>query len=172
VNPLTALMAEAGPGQTFIVQCLGFAVLVIVIVKLALPQLGKILGARTSGIEQTFTKLDQDTKAAAARLAELKEKLAHLNEESKRRLDAALADAEKTKTQLMSEANAQVQAAFAKSKNEIQIERDKAVLELRHEATSLTLAAAEHLVQATMSDPIHEKIVDKYLTQLDSVKKS
>ena len=53
-----------------------------------------------------------------------------------------------------------------------QIERDKAVLELREEATSLTLRAAEHLVQSTMNDPIHEKIVDKYLAQLDTVKKS
>jgi F-type H+-transporting ATPase subunit b len=162
----------ASAGQTFIVQVLGFAVLVGVIVKLALPQLGKILGARTSGIEQTFTKIDQDTKAVTARLAELKEKLAHLNEESRRRLDAALADAEKTKAQLMADANAQVQAAFAKSKNEIQIERDKAILELRHEATSLTLQAADHLVQSTMSEPIHGKMVDKYLHQLDAVRKS
>ena len=171
MNP-AMLMAAAGPGQTFIVQCLGFVVLVVVIVKLALPQLGKILGARTQGIEETFKKIDQDTQETSKRLAEIKDKLANLTKESQRRLDAALADAEKTKAQVLSEANAQVQAAFAKAKNEIAIERDKAVLELRQEATSLTLQAAEHLVQTTMTDPIHERIVDKYLTQLDSVKKS
>jgi len=171
VNPVT-LMAAISPGQTFIVQCLGFLVLVVVIVKLALPPLGKILGARSKGIEETFRKIDEDTKETAKRLAEIKDRLAHLTEESKRRQDAALADAEKTKAQLLSDANAQVQAAFAKAKNEIAIERDKAVLELRHEATSLTLQAADHLVQTTMSDPIHEKIVDTYLTQLDSVKKT
>ena len=47
MNPLM-MLAAAGPGQTFIVQCLGFAVLVFVIVKLALPPLGKILAARTT----------------------------------------------------------------------------------------------------------------------------
>jgi F-type H+-transporting ATPase subunit b len=171
VNP-AMLMAAAGPGQMFIVQCLGFAVLVIVIVKLALPPLGKILAGRTKEIEETFKKIDQDTLETSKRLAEIKDKLAHLTEESKRRMDASLADVEKTKAQLLSDANAQVLSAFAKAKSEIVIERDKAVLELRHEATSLTLQAADHLVQTTMSDAIHEKIVGTYLTQLDAVKKT
>src|SRR4051812_27452324 len=110
---MTALLAEAGPGEKFIVQCLGFAVLVVVLVKLAFPALGKILGARTSEIDQTFQKIDQDTKAATARVAELKEKLSHLAEESKKRLDATLADAERTKSQILTDAKAQVEAAFA-----------------------------------------------------------
>jgi len=167
-----AMMAAISPGQIFFVQLLGFVILIGVLAKLAVPVLGKILGARTQEIEETFKKIDQDTQETSKRLTEMKDKLAHLTQESQRRLDAALADAEKTKAQLLSEAAAQVQAAFAKVKNEIQIERDKAVLELRQEATSLTLEAAEHLVQSTMSDPIHERIVDKYLTQLDSVKKT
>ncbi|HLY10266.1 MAG TPA: ATP synthase F0 subunit B [Planctomycetota bacterium] len=171
MQPLT-MMAAISPGQVFFVQVLGFVILVGVLVKLAVPVLGKVLGARTQGIEETFRKIDQDTQETSKRLADMKDKLARLTQESQRRLDAALADAEKTKAQLLSEASAQVQAAFAKVKTEIQIERDKAVLELRQEATSLTLQAADHLVQATMNDPIHEKIVATYLTQLDSVKKS
>jgi len=170
VHPLT-MMAAISPGQAFFVQVLGFVILVGVLAKLAVPVLVKILRARAQEIEETLRKIDQDTQEMTNRLAEIKERLANLSRESQRRLDAALADAEKTKAQLMSEANAQVQAAFAKVKNEIQIERDKAVLELRQEVTSLTLRAADHLVQTTMNDPIHEKIVDTYLTQLDAVKK-
>jgi ATP synthase F0 subunit b len=171
VNPLM-MLASAGPGQTFIVQCLGFAVLVIVIGKLALPPLGKILTARTKEIEETFTKIDQDTQETSKRLAKIKDKLAHLTEESKRRLDEALADAMKTKAQLTTESINQVQAAFLKATAEIEIEREKAVLVLRQEATALTLQAAEHLVQTAMSDPIHENLVEQYLTQLDAVKKT
>ncbi|HZE97712.1 MAG TPA: ATP synthase F0 subunit B [Planctomycetota bacterium] len=165
------LMAEAGPGQIFIVQCLGFAVLVFVLVKLAFPALGKVLGARVQGIEETFKKIDQDTQETSKRLAEMKDKVAHLTEESKRRLDAALADAQQTKAQIMTESTAQVQAAFEKAKVEIQIERDKAILELRQEATTLTMQAAEYLVQSTMNDALNEKLLEKYLTQLDSVKR-
>jgi len=167
------MMAAGHPTTTqfFVLQVLGFAVLAFVLIKLVFPQLGKILGGRTKGIEETFQKIDQDTQDTAKRIAEVKEKLAQMDQESKRRLQAALDDAQKTRTQLLADANAQVQAAMDKARREVQIERDKAVLELRQEATSLTLKAAEHLVQSAMTDPIHSNLVDKYLTQLDAVKK-
>ncbi len=170
MHPL--LMASGGPGQTFVVQVLGFAGLAFVLVKLVFPVLGKILAGRTQGIEETFKKIDQDTQDASKRTAEIKEKLAQLTQESQRRLQAAMDDAQKTKSQLLADANAQVQGAVEKAKREIQIERDKAVLELRQEATGLTLKAAEQLVQSTMNDDLNGKLVDRYLAQLDSVKRT
>ena len=45
-------------------------------------------------------------------------------------------------------------------------------LELRQEATNLTLQAADHLVQSVMTDALQEKLVTKYLNELDGVKKT
>jgi F-type H+-transporting ATPase subunit b len=165
-------IAALTPGKMFILQVLGFAVVVFVLVKLVFPQLGKILGGRTKGIEETFHKIDQDTQDAVKRLEEIKGKLAQAGAESQKRLQAILDDAQNTRTQLLADANAQVQAAADKARREIAIERDKAVLELRHEATDLTLAAADRLVQATMNDALQEKLVTKYLSELDGVKKT
>jgi F-type H+-transporting ATPase subunit b len=167
----SVMLAAMSPGKMFVLQVLGFAVVVFVLVKLVFPQLGKILGGRTKGIEETFHKIDQDTQDAVKRLEEIKGKLAQAGAESQKRLQAILDDAQKTRTQLLADANAQVQAAADKAKREISIERDKAVLELRHEATDLTLRAADHLVQSTMNDTVHEKLVTKYLSELDGVKK-
>ena len=166
------MMAAAGPMQTFIVQVLGFTVLAFVLVRLVFPALGKILAGRTTGIEETFKKIDQDTQDASRRMAEIKAKLAQMAQESERRLQAALDDAQKTRTQLLAEATAQVTAALEKTRREIEIEREKAILELREEATSLTLKAADQLIQASMTEPIHGKLVDQYLTRLDTVNKT
>ena len=166
------MLASAGPLQTFVVQLLGFIALVVILVKLAFPALGKMLGARTKGIEETFQEIDRDTQETARRMAEIKERLTHLDQESKRRLQAALDDAHATRTQLLADASAQVQAAAEKSMREIGIERDKAVLELRQEATNLTLQAADHLVQSAMTDALQDKLVTKYLSELDGVKKT
>ena len=87
------MLAALSPGQMFFVQVLGFAILVGVLLKLAIPALGKTLGARSQGIEDTFKKIDLDTQETSKKLAEMKEKVARLTEESKSRLDAALADA-------------------------------------------------------------------------------
>lgn len=165
-------MAALTPGKMFILQVLGFAVVVAVLVKFAFPALGRMLGGRTRAIEETFQKIDHDTQETAKRIAEIKGRLDHLQEESQRRLQAALKDAQATRDQLMADAHAQVQSALEKSRREIQIERDKAVLELRQEATTLTLQAADHLVQSTMNDALQEKLVTKYLSELDGVKKT
>ena len=165
------MLAAMGPGKAFVLQVLGFAVVAFVLVKLVFPQLGKILGGRTKGIEETFHKIDQDTQETVKRLEEIKGKLAQAGAESQKRLQAILDDAQKTRTQLLADANAQVQAALDKAKREISIERDKAVLELRQEATDLTLRAADHLVQATMNDALQDKLVTRYLSELDGVKK-
>lgn len=169
MTPMT--LAALTPGSMFLLQVLGFVILVGVLGKLAVPVLGKILGARTKEIEDTFAKIDRDTQETSKQLAEMKEKVARLTEESKRRLDAALADAAATKAALMAESAKQVQAAFAKATSEIEIEREKAVLELRHEATELTLRAADHLIQTTMNDQVHEQLMAKYVVQLGAVKR-
>ena len=166
------MLAAMGPGKAFVLQVLGFAVVVFVLVKLVFPQLGKILGGRTKGIEETFHKIDQDTQETIKRIEEIKGRLAQAGEESKKRLQAILDDAARTRTQLLADAHSQVEAAADKAKREITIERDKAVLELRHEVTDLTLRAADHLVQATMNDGLQEKLVTKYLSELDGVKKT
>ena len=165
-----ALMASSAP-PAWIVQTLGFAVVVFVLAKFVVPALKKILGGRTQGIEETFRKIEKDTRETADRLTEVKLKLAQVADESQRRMKAALDDAERTRAQALADAQAQVQAAMEKARREIQIESDKAVLDLRQKATELTLQAADHLVQSTMSDPIQDKLVATYLDRLDTVRK-
>ena len=166
-----SMLASGGP-PAWIVQSLGFAVVVFVLAKFVVPALKKILGGRTQGIEETFRKIEKDTRETADRLAEVKLKLSQLAEESQRRTKAAMDDAERTRARTLADAQAQVQAAMDKARREIQIERDKAVLDLRQQATQLTLQAAEHLVQSSMNDPLQEKLVATYLDRLDTVKKS
>jgi F-type H+-transporting ATPase subunit b len=166
------LLASGGPAQTFILQTLGFVVVVVVIVKFVSPALKKILGGRTHEIETTFQKIEKDTQETARELAEIRQKLAQMTEESQRRMKAALDDAERTRARALADAQSQVEAALDRARREVATEREKAILELRQEAIDLTLRAAEHLVATTMNDPIQEKLVARYLEQVDTVKKS
>jgi F-type H+-transporting ATPase subunit b len=163
-------MAAGGPLAMLISQILAFAVLAVVIGKLVLPALGKVLGGRTKGIEDTFRKIEEETAEAVRLLSEYRQKLAGVEAESRLRLEKTLADAAKTRDQVLADAGAQVQAALEKAKREVQTERDKAVLELREAATELTLQAADHLVRSLMTDDVHGRLVDSYLARIDSVK--
>ena len=53
-----AMMAAGGPLGMFISQVLAFAILVLVAVKLIVPALGKIVGARAQSIGDEFARLE------------------------------------------------------------------------------------------------------------------
>ncbi len=166
----TALAAGAAL-QAFIVQVLGFLLLVLVLWKFVRPVLGKILSERARGIEETFQKIERDTADVAARVAELKRKLAEVDQEAGRRLKAALEEAQRTSAQVLAEANAEAQAALEKARREVQIERDKALVELQEQATSLILEASEHLARAAMNDEIQHRLADSYIAKFGSLRR-
>jgi len=168
---VTAALLASGPGQAFVVQTLGFVVVVVVLGKFVVPALKKILGGRTAEIEQTFQKIEKDTADTAKAMAEIKDRLTHLQEESARRTKEALDEAQRHRDQALSEAKVQAEAALERARRDIETEREKAVFELREEATALTLKATDALVQATMTEAIHEKLVASYMNQMDAVKR-
>lgn len=168
---MIGLLAAGGWVQMLIVQILGFSILAIILVKLVVPALKKMLGGRTSSIEENFSKLEAETAAVSRELAEIQRKLAEVEAESQRRHAAAKADAEATGARAREDAARQAAAILEKGRKEIEIERDKALLDLRQETQRLTLGAAEHLAKAAMTDEIHGRLVDGYLDKIEGVKR-
>lgn len=164
--------ADAPWWKATLVQVFGFAILIGLLVKLVVPALKGILGGRTKGVEDTFSKLEKETSDAAKSLSEIKAKLAAIDEESKRRHAAAMADAEKTRLQTLADATSAAKSTLDKARREIEIARDKAALELRIEAQRLTMEAADHLVKTAMNDPIHQKLVEGYLGRIEGAARS
>lgn len=161
------LLAVAPWWQLTIVQILAFVLLVLILAKLVAPGLKKMLAERTRGVEDTFARLEKETADARRDLEETKKKLADIDREARRREEAAAADAEATRKQALADAQQAAQALLEKARREIQTERDKAVLELRREAEQLTLEAADHLLKTAVTDGVHQKLVDGYLSKLD-----
>jgi F-type H+-transporting ATPase subunit b len=164
-------MASGDPLQMFVVQVLAFVVLVAILVRFVRPVLHRTLAQRTQGIDETFKKIEQETGETARALAEFKEKLAKIEQEHQRRLKAALDEAHQERDQILAEAQSEARAAQERAQREIQIERDKAILALRLEATRLTLLAADHLVGKVMNDSVQGRLVETYVATLESVKR-
>jgi F-type H+-transporting ATPase subunit b len=164
---MASLLAVAPWWQLTIMQIVAFVLLILILAKFVGPLLKKKLGERTKGIEDSFGRLEKETADARRDLEETKRKLAEIDREIKRREEAAAADAQAVRAQAQADAKAQAQALMDKARREIQTERDKAVLELRQEAERLTLEAADHLIQSAMTDEVHRKLVDGYLSKID-----
>ncbi len=164
---LTMGLGAAFNWHDFIVQALGFTILMAVLFKWVVPALGKMSADRTRGIEEKFTRLDGELAEATRKMSEYQQQLARIGEETQRRLKAGQEEAAKTRAALLAEAQAQAQNEMEKARREVQMERDKAVLELRAMVTELTVAATEKIVDAVMNEQMHGRMVTKYIGALE-----
>jgi F-type H+-transporting ATPase subunit b len=170
MNPM--LLAAGGSWVApFISQVLAFGLLLFLFFKFALPMMRKGLGARTQSIEEQFAKLDREAREASTKIADLKNRLATIADEQAKRLQSAVDEGNRIRSQSMAEAAAMAQQETDKARRTIQIERDKAVLELRAEVARLTLEVTERAVDAIATEPVHGKIVDRYLERLEGAAK-
>lgn len=163
-------LAAGGWLTPFISQLLAFILAALILWKFVVPVFKKVLGDRSQEIKGSFEKAEEETAAARRELEEIRKKLDDIENESKRRMDKAIEEAEKAREQSLGEARKRADAALEKARREIQIERDKAVLELREATTDLTLEAARHLLEKTVNEKVHGKLVDRYIEDLEKVR--
>jgi F-type H+-transporting ATPase subunit b len=168
---MTLLLAAATWWQSLILQVVAFTLLVALLGKLVVPALKKILTDRTKGVEDGFARLEAQAAASQKELAAIKERLAHFEEEAKRRSDAAAADAAATRAAALAEAEKQAQAILDKAKREMETERDKATLELAERAVELIRGAAEEAAKAAMTDEAHRRRVDDYIAKVETLRR-
>jgi F-type H+-transporting ATPase subunit b len=75
---------------------------------------------------------------------------------------------QKEREQLLAKARDEQQQMLKRAKREIDVEREKAVTELRREAVELSLAAAAKLIQKRLDSEADREIVERYLNSLES----
>jgi ATP synthase F0 subunit b len=148
-------------------QTIAFVILAAVLWRFVIPVLRRMLSDRSRAIQDRFDQLARDTREASERLAAIQSKQADVASEAKRRLEAALAEGARARDQALAEASAQAGGELAKARRTIEIERDKAVLELRAELARLTLEVTERTIDALMDEKTHGRIVDRYLEGLE-----
>lgn len=164
---MTLLAFAGSQGLIILSQFLAFGLLAFFIIKFGLPVMRSALADRSQEVADSFHRLEQESKEAAARIDEFKRRIAGLDEESKKRMQAALDEGAKAKAQALAEAHAQAAVELQRAKQAIGIERDKAVLEMRYEISRLTLLEAVKSVDAMMTPELHGKMVDRYLEGME-----
>ena len=63
------------------------------------------------------------------------------------------------------QAQADAEVTLARARNEIQLERDSAIADLRKEFADLTIAAAEKVINQSLDRNAHRRLIDEALAE-------
>lgn len=162
MNPLVQL----DPGL-FVWTIITFMVLFFVLAKFAWKPLMKMLQEREEMIRDS---LDDAEKA--------KTELEHLNEESEAIMTKARAEAqtilangkaaaEKVKEDTIAKAKEQAIKIIKKTEKQIQIEKDKAIIDIKQEVVNLSLSVAKKLINKNLNDADNKSLIEETLKKVN-----
>ena len=148
-----------------------FVALWLVLRRYAFPAIFAAVEARERALEEAIASAKRDREEAAKLL-----------EEHRRQIDAARADAqrliaeggkagEKIRTEMIEAARLQQQEILDRARQEIGIERDRAIAELRREAVELAIKGASKVIERNLDDDTNRKIVEEFLGDLQKAKR-
>lgn len=155
-------LVKLDPGL-FVWTIITFLGLFIVLAKYAWKPLMKMLDDRENMIRSSL----EDAKKAKLELEGLNQECEAITAKARSEAQSILADsksaAEKVKEDTIAKAKEQAIKISDDAKKQIQIEKDKAIIDIKQEVVNLTLLVAEKLISKNLNDADNKSLIEESL---------
>lgn len=166
--------AASGPlvvnGGLMIWTIVVFVLLLVILRKFAWPVILGAVRAREQALEQQIAAAEKNRAESAALLEEHKKLLAEARSQGQALLVEAKAMAEKERGAAMERTRQEQADLLDRARRDIAAEKERAIQELKREAVDLSLAAASRLIGQRLNNETDRKLVESYLSSLESGK--
>ena len=148
-----------------IAQLVNFFLLLVVLRVFLYRPILDLLDRRAQRVREGLEAAEQSKERAA----ESEQEVARQLEEARRQGQALIAQAQEGATRIQEEARNQArregELLLERARNEIQLERDQAIAELRRQFADLTVSAAEKVINQSLDRQAHRKLIDDVLAE-------
>lgn len=147
---------------------LTFLVVLLVLRRYAWKPILESMEARERGIQQLIDDAEKTRAEAQALLDEYQRQLAEARAEGQQILAQGKAAAAHVREEMLEQARAEAESLVARASHEIDLERRKALAEIRERAVDLAIGAATKVIQESLDEEHHRRIVESYLQEIEA----
>lgn len=148
-----------------IAQVVNFFILLVILRLVAYKPILKMLDERKQRIAEGLNAAEIARAEAASAQANIQVQLDSARKDGQE----IVANAQTIATRIQADAREQSQkdreAALERARTEIQLERDRAIADLRSEFADITVRAAEKVIGETLDANAHQRIIDETLAE-------
>jgi F-type H+-transporting ATPase subunit b len=167
--------AEAAGGFSLVEPRIGtmfwtlvtFAILVVLLRRLAWRPLLGAIEARERSIQESLEQAKRQREEAAAQLDEHRKLLVEARRERAAAVEKGRQDAEAVKAEIVQEAGRQREHLLEQAQTQIQAGLQQARVELRRTAAELAIRAAEKLLVRNLDDATQRRLVEEHVAELE-----
>ncbi len=150
-----------------IASIVNFVILFIILRMLLFKPIMRMLDERRDRIAEGLNAAEKARAEAAQAEVNIQAQL----DASRREGQELVANAQQIATRLQAEAREQAardrEAGLERARAEIQLERDRAIADLRQEFASVAVSAAERVINQSLDREAHRRIIDEALADSD-----
>ena len=157
--------------STLIIQIIGFFILFIVLQKYVFGKLVQAIEDRKRDIRERIAGLDADRVELEKQREKAKSRLEEIEAEAREKIQTAVDQANTERDRILEQTQEDVARELDKARNTIRRETEHAVTELRKQVGDLAVDIAGRVLNSSLDDQEHRKVVDEFITQLPSQKK-
>jgi len=148
-----------------VAQLVNFSILLVILRFTLYRPVLRMLDERKQRIAEGLNAAEIARREAASAQANIQAQLEAARKEGQEIVANAQAIATRIETEAKEQAAREREAALEKARNEIQLERDRAIAELRCEFAAITVAAAEKVINQSLDPQAHQRVIEETLAE-------
>jgi F-type H+-transporting ATPase subunit b len=166
-NPVVPVVGE------IIIGSIAFAILAYVLMKYVWPRMEATFEARRDAIEGGIKRAEEAQEEAKRLLTEYRQQLAEARSEAAQIRDNARAEGQRIIEEMRTTAQEESARIVARGEEQLAVQRQQVVRELRGEIGTLASQLAERVVGESLAqDQARQRTVDRFLDDLDGMAES
>ena len=148
----------------------GFLLAIWILKKYAWGPILDLLDKRRETIQKDYSDAEKSLEDADSLKAGFEAKLADIKVIERERIQEAVKKGETLATGIEAEAREQAVVTKQKGEQDLEIETQKAQLQLRDSVVNMAIGAAEKVVRDKLDDDYHRKLIQEYIDNLGELR--
>ncbi|MBR2930296.1 MAG: F0F1 ATP synthase subunit B [Clostridia bacterium] len=155
---------------TMIFAWCNLLILYILMKKFLFGPIKGMIDKRQSEVDEMYTSAEEAERRAHELEAEYTERLSTAKEESEEIVRAAQRRAQLRSEEIIKEAEADADRIKERAGEEIELERIRAVNEIKDEVSEMAISIAEAVIERDISEEEHRSLIDSFIDQMGDEK--
>jgi F-type H+-transporting ATPase subunit b len=158
-------MFQAEPGL-MIWTIISFVILLVLLWKVAYKPITKALKKREDTIRDSLEEAKKTRESAEVLLDDYKNQLAQAREEAHKILSEGKTLGENIKKEIIQKAHEESNQIVKRAQEEIEFQKEKALMELKERIADLTITAASKVIEKSLDKKDHEQLLEEYISKV------
>lgn len=150
-------------------QIAAFIFLYLVLKKFLFGPIANMIDARNKEIEDRIAKTERDAQMMEEARDEYERRIAEIEKEARDRIQEATREAHEAGAQIVAEARRARDDMIVRAREEIEREKEKALIEIRDSVTSLAVRGAERVIRKELDEAAHRELVRRFIDEVEQM---